>query len=184
MSGPIRKQRQKRLYSSSNGVESRTSTVVESKTRSTSKGNFVLDSTTFLNFRVPDSTKSNKIACLCTVMLSQCVCCEIATSLDNHKPGALFQYFPKCFWNICIFVVKIATCPQTPDTVVFLWHIDSWYVLQIKCNKTPAKHRDTLIAKKYGEGEDRTHDLLSGKPISEVHFARWSGDKVKFWQNL
>ena len=41
---------------------------VESKTRLTSKRNFVLDSTTFLNFRVPDSTKSSKIACLCTVM--------------------------------------------------------------------------------------------------------------------
>ena len=41
---------------------------MESKTRSTSKVNFVLDSTTFLNFRVPDSTTSSKIACLCTVM--------------------------------------------------------------------------------------------------------------------
>ena len=34
-------------------------------------------------------------------------------------------------------------------------------------NKTPAKHwdifRDILIVKKYGEGEDRTHDLLAGK---------------------
>ena len=46
----------------------KTSTVVESKSRLTSKKNFVLDSTTFLNFRVPDSTKSSKIACLCTVM--------------------------------------------------------------------------------------------------------------------
>ena len=32
------------------------------------KNPVVLDSTTFLNFRVPDSTKSSKIACLCTVM--------------------------------------------------------------------------------------------------------------------
>ena len=34
-------------------------------------------------------------------------------------------------------------------------------------NKTPAKHRDifrdTYCKKKYGEGEDRTHDLLAGK---------------------
>ena len=30
----------------------------------------------------------------------------------------------------------------------------------------------------------RTHDLLAGKAISEVHFNRWSGDKVDFWQNL
>ena len=51
----------KRHYSSSIGVESRTNTVVESKTRSTSKGNFVLDSTTFLNFRVWDSTKSSNL---------------------------------------------------------------------------------------------------------------------------
>ena len=74
--------------------------------------------------------------------------------------------------------------------------------------KTPAKHRDifpdAFIAKKYGEGEDRTHDLLAGKhekisstspgsnprpigawgSISEVHLTRWSGDKVEFWQNL
>ena len=79
--------------------------------------------------------------------------------------------------------------------------------LQIIYNKTPAKHRDifrdTLNAKKYGEGEDRTHDywmgntkkfqapargrthdLLAGKAISEVHFTRWSGDEVEFWQNL
>ena len=59
---------------------------------------------------------------------------------------------------------------------------------QIFNNKTPAKHRvifrDTLIAKKYGEGEDRTHDLLAGKAISEVHFTRWSGDKVELWKNL
>ena len=60
-----------------------------------------------------------------------------------------------------------------------------------------------LLQKKYGEGEDRTHDLLAGKhekiqapgrvrthdllagkAISEVHFTRWSGDKVEFWQNL
>ena len=41
---------------------------MESRTRLTSKRYFVLDSTTFLNFRVPDSTKSSKIACLCTVM--------------------------------------------------------------------------------------------------------------------
>ena len=27
-----------------------------------------------------------------------------------------------------------------------------------------------LLQKKYGEGEDRTHDLLAGKAISEVHF--------------
>ena len=66
--GPIREQRQKRHYSSSICVKSRTSTVVESKTRLRSKGNFVLDSTTFLNFRVPDSTTSSKIACLCIVM--------------------------------------------------------------------------------------------------------------------
>ena len=55
-------------------------------------------------------------------------------------------------------------------------------------NKTPAKHRDifrdTHIAKKYGEGEDRTLDPLAGKAISEVHFTPWSGDKVEFWQNL
>ena len=74
-------------------------------------------------------------------------------------------------------------------------------------NKTPAKHRDifrdTLIAKKYGVGEDRTHDLLAGKhkkfqaparvrtqnllagkAIREVHFTQWSGAKVEFWQNL
>ena len=74
-------------------------------------------------------------------------------------------------------------------------------------NKTPAKHRDifrnTLIAKKYGEAEDRTHDLvagkyekiqaparvrthdlMAGKAISEAHFNPWSGDKVEFWQNL
>ena len=64
MSGPIREQRQKCHYSSSIGVESRTGTVVESKKRLTSKRNFVLDSTTFLNFRVPDSTKSSeKLAC-------------------------------------------------------------------------------------------------------------------------
>ena len=30
----------------------------------------------------------------------------------------------------------------------------------------------------------RTHDLLAGKAISEVHFTRWSGDKVEFWQNF
>ena len=30
----------------------------------------------------------------------------------------------------------------------------------------------------------RTHDLLAGKAISEVHFTQWSGDKVEFWQNL
>ena len=30
----------------------------------------------------------------------------------------------------------------------------------------------------------RTHDLLAGKAISEVHFTSWSGDKVEFWQNL
>ena len=30
----------------------------------------------------------------------------------------------------------------------------------------------------------RTHYLLAGKGISEVHFTRWSGDKVEFWQNL
>ena len=29
----------------------------------------------------------------------------------------------------------------------------------------------------------RTHDLLAGKAIREVHFTRWSGDKVEFWQN-
>ena len=64
MSGPIREQRQKCHYSSSIGVESRTGTVVESKKRLTSNRNFVLDSTTFLNFRVPDSTKSSeKLAC-------------------------------------------------------------------------------------------------------------------------
>ena len=64
MSGPIREQRQKCHYGSSIGVESRTGTVVESKKRLTSKRNFVLDSTTFLNFRVPDSTKSSeKLAC-------------------------------------------------------------------------------------------------------------------------
>ena len=34
----------------------------------TSKGMLVLESTTFLNFRVPDSTKSSNLACLCTVM--------------------------------------------------------------------------------------------------------------------
>ena len=37
----------------------------------TSKGNFVLDSTTFLNFRVPDCTTTSKIACLCTVLSVQ-----------------------------------------------------------------------------------------------------------------
>ena len=68
----MREQRQKCHYSSSVGVESRTSTVVESKTRSTSKVNFVLDSTTLLNFRVLDSTTSSKIACLCTVMMASC----------------------------------------------------------------------------------------------------------------
>ena len=56
-------------------------------------------------------------------------------------------------------------------------------------HKTPARHRDifrdTLNAKKnYGEGEDRTHDLLDGKAISEVHFTPWSGYKVEFCQNL
>ena len=74
-------------------------------------------------------------------------------------------------------------------------------------NKTPAKQRDifcdTLIATKVCEGEYRTHnlvagntkkiqaparvrthDLLAGKAISEVHFTPWSGDKVEFWQNL
>ena len=30
----------------------------------------------------------------------------------------------------------------------------------------------------------RTHDLLTGKAISEVQFTPWSGDKVEFWQNL
>ena len=30
----------------------------------------------------------------------------------------------------------------------------------------------------------RTHELLAGKAISEVHFTRWRGDKVEFWQNL
>ena len=30
----------------------------------------------------------------------------------------------------------------------------------------------------------RIHDLLAAKAISEVHFTRWSGDKVEFWQNL
>ena len=63
MSGQIREQRQKCHYSSSTGVESRTGTVVESKKRLTSKRNFVLDSTTFLNFRVPDSTKSLPVHC-------------------------------------------------------------------------------------------------------------------------
>ena len=37
----------------------------------------------------------------------------------------------------------------------------------IGLKKTPAEHRDifrdTLIEKKYGEGEDRTHNLLAGK---------------------
>ena len=66
----MREQRQKCYYCSSIGVESRTSTVVESKTRLTSKRNFVLDSTIFLNFPVPDSTKSSKIACLCSVMVT------------------------------------------------------------------------------------------------------------------
>ena len=50
-----------------------------------------------------------------------------------------------------------------------------------------------LLQKKYGEGEDRTHylvagkkiqaparvrthDLLAGKAIGEVHFTPWSGD--------
>ena len=41
-----------------------------------------------------------------------------------------------------------------------------------------------FLQKKYGEEEDRTHDLLSGKAISEVHFTPWSGDKVEFWQRL
>ena len=81
-------------------------------------------------------------------------------------------------------------------------------------NKTPAKHRDifrdTPFAKKYGEGEDRIHDLLAGKheklhspntknykhspgsnPLptgwennkwSALHSTEW--DKVEFWQNL
>ena len=59
-----------------------------------------------------------------------------------------------------------------------------------------------LLQKKYGEGEHRiydllagkhekfqalarvrTHDLLAGKAISEVHFTPRSGDKVEFWQN-
>ena len=39
----------------------------------------------------------------------------------------------------------------------------------LNSNKTPAKHRDifrdTLIAKKYGEGEVPTHNLLAGKKI-------------------
>ena len=30
----------------------------------------------------------------------------------------------------------------------------------------------------------RNHDLLAGKAKSEVHFTRWSGDKVEFWRNL
>ena len=30
----------------------------------------------------------------------------------------------------------------------------------------------------------RTHDLLDGKAISEVHFTPWSTDKVEFWHNL
>ena len=64
ISGPIRAERQKCHYSSSIGMEFRTSTVVDSKTRLTSKRIFVLDSTTYLNFRVPDSTKSSeKLAC-------------------------------------------------------------------------------------------------------------------------
>ena len=66
MSGPIREQRQKCHYSSSIGVESRTGTVVESKTRLTSKRNFVLDSTTFLIFvsRIPrKAAKSLPVHC-------------------------------------------------------------------------------------------------------------------------
>ena len=65
--------------------------------------------------------------------------------------------------------------------------------------------RDTLIAKKYDEGEVRTHDLLAGKQKEikhqhglermtsclpgrrTIHWATvtkiWS-DKVEFWQNL
>ena len=56
-------------------------------------------------------------------------------------------------------------------------------------NKTPAKHRDifrdTVIAEKYGEGEDRTHDLLAGKhkkhsstsPGSNPRPSGWESDK-------
>ena len=41
-----------------------------------------------------------------------------------------------------------------------------------------------LLQKKYGGGDDRSHDLLAGKAISEVHFTQWSGDVVEFWRNL
>ena len=55
-------------------------------------------------------------------------------------------------------------------------------------NKTPAKtgifSATLLLQKKFDEGEDRTHDVLAGKAISEVHFIPWSGDKMEFWQNL
>ena len=56
-------------------------------------------------------------------------------------------------------------------------------------NKTSAEHRDifrdTNIAKKYGEGEDRTLDLLAGKhekvsstiPVSNPRPTGWESNK-------
>ena len=41
-----------------------------------------------------------------------------------------------------------------------------------------------FLQQMYGEEDDRTQDILAGKAISEVHFTRWSGDKVELWQNL
>ena len=71
-------------------LESRLSTVVESNTCLRSKGNFFPDSTTFLNFSVPDSTTSSKIACLCTVMKSE------ANVKDSTKmlPSFRFRKIP------------------------------------------------------------------------------------------
>ena len=89
----MREQRQKCHYSSSVGVESRTSTVVESKTRSTSKVNFVLDSTTLLNFRVPDSTTSSKIACLCTVMYYFCFNLSLIESYLDYQYTPVYSLF-------------------------------------------------------------------------------------------
>ena len=49
------------------------------------------------------------------------------------------------------------------------FYLDNQFLNESDLNsyKTPAKHRDifrdTLIAKKYGEGEVRTHDLLARK---------------------
>ena len=64
------------------------------------KGKVCLDSTTFLNCRVPDSTKSSKIACLCTVMLyrrnSVFYNLRISSILTRYDLGIMY-YLSKIF---------------------------------------------------------------------------------------